>query len=189
MKAKGMTQPQLARAARVSPRSLRRWLGGENASESGAEGLARALGVNAETLLVRQDVEKPFPPTPFVFQMELAGILSNQEQLALLHSVTPQIIATLSRMGVELTAIKGGTIAVSAPRHTIVLLTGKNTGGVMIWCYLKIAFESLPSLEHALTLDAPFNPSQYGDVISASKGEVPDDVREEIRLRWDELTK
>lgn len=68
--------------------------------------------------------------------------------------------------------------------YTVILLQGKNVFGDMIYCYLKITFPDIEKLQGALALDESFNPSDFGTVVAAGKGEPPEEVKAEIATTY-----
>jgi hypothetical protein len=64
--------------------------------------------------------------------------------------------------------------------YSVVLLQGKNTFGDMIYCYVKVSLPNMEKLQTALKLDGLFNPSDFGEVIAAAKGEPTPEVRAEL---------
>lgn len=72
---------------------------------------------------------------------------------------------------------------------TVVLLQGKNVFGDMIYCYVQLTFPDLQRLQTALTLDESFNPSDFGTVVAAGKGEPPEEVKAEIATTYKVLSK
>lgn len=71
---------------------------------------------------------------------------------------------------------------------TVVLLRGKNVFGDMIYCYVQLAFPDLERLQQALKSDASFNPSDYGTVVAAGKGEPTEQVKAEMALAYPSLS-
>src|SRR5690606_13614576 len=62
----------------------------------------------------------------------------------------------------------------------VVLMQGKNTFGDRIYSYLKTTMPDLSRMHAAILAGAPFNPSDFGSVVAAGKGDPPEDVKAEI---------
>lgn len=62
----------------------------------------------------------------------------------------------------------------------VILMQGKNSFGDRIYCYVKVALPDVRRLQDAIKSGANFNPSDYGTVIAAGKGEPTDEVKAEI---------
>ncbi|MFO0388260.1 MAG: hypothetical protein ACK502_00875 [Alphaproteobacteria bacterium] len=65
-------------------------------------------------------------------------------------------------------------------QFVVLLLFGKNSFGDRIYSYVKINLPNLPNLKTAINAGKGFNPSDFGEVIAAGKGEPPSEVRSEI---------
>ncbi len=65
-------------------------------------------------------------------------------------------------------------------KSVVLLLYGKNSFGDKIYSYLKITLSALQNLKSAVQGGGGFNPSDYGTVIAAGKGEPTDAVRAEV---------
>jgi len=68
--------------------------------------------------------------------------------------------------------------------YGVILLQGKNVFGDMIYSYLKIALPDLDKLQAALQSDESFNPSDFGTVVAAGKGEPSEEVKAEISTSY-----
>src|SRR5436190_2201809 len=77
---------------------------------------------------------------------------------------------------------KGGVNlgALLKDEFAVILLQGKNTFGDMIYCYVKVILPNLEKLQATLQSGGTFNPSDFGEVIAAGKGNPPESVRNEI---------
>lgn len=64
--------------------------------------------------------------------------------------------------------------------HVVILMQGKNTFGDRIYSYLKITLGDLKRMQAAVQQGNPFNPSDFGSVVAAGKGEPPEEVKAEI---------
>ncbi len=73
--------------------------------------------------------------------------------------------------------------------YTVILLRGKNTFGDMIYCYVKLTFPDLHRLEEALKYEDSFNPSDFGTVVAAGRGEPTDEVKMEVAATYPVLGK
>lgn len=62
----------------------------------------------------------------------------------------------------------------------VMLLQGKNTFGDMIYSYVKVALPDIKRLYAAMQSGANFNPSDFGTVVAAGKGEPTAEIRAEI---------
>lgn len=65
-------------------------------------------------------------------------------------------------------------------QFVVLLLYGKNSFGDKIYSYLKIHLPNLPKLKTAIKAGKGFNPSDFGEVVAAGKGEPTLEVRAEI---------
>ncbi len=72
-------------------------------------------------------------------------------------------------------------------QFVVLLLFGKNSFGDKIYSYVKINLPSLPNLKTAILAGKGFNPSDFGEVIAAGKGEPPSEVRAEIAATYQVL--
>lgn len=66
----------------------------------------------------------------------------------------------------------------------VILLQGKNVFGDMIYCYVKVTLPNIKKLHARLQGTGTFNPSDFGEVIAAGKGDPPPEVRAEISLTY-----
>ena len=66
----------------------------------------------------------------------------------------------------------------------VILLQGKNTFGDMIYCYVKATLPNIEKLQTALKMGNNFNPSDFGEVLAASKGDPTPEVKAEIATRY-----
>lgn len=62
----------------------------------------------------------------------------------------------------------------------VILMQGKNTFGDRIYAYLKITLGDIKRMQVALQQGETFNPSDFGTVLAAGKGEPPPEIRSEI---------
>lgn len=62
----------------------------------------------------------------------------------------------------------------------VILMQGKNTFGDRIYSYLKITLEDLKRMQAAVQKGEPFNPSDFGTVVAAGKGDPTDEVKAEV---------
>lgn len=67
-----------------------------------------------------------------------------------------------------------------ASEYVVLLMYGKNSFGDKIYSYLKIMLPDLQRLKAAVQAGKGFNPSDFGTVIAAGKGEPTDEVRREV---------
>ena len=67
-----------------------------------------------------------------------------------------------------------------ASEYVVLLMYGKNSFGDKIYSYLKIMLPDLQRLKSAVQAGKGFNPSDYGTVIAAGKGEPTDEVKREV---------
>ncbi len=77
----------------------------------------------------------------------------------------------------------GGSRGLS-DEFVVLLLYGKNSFGDKIYSYLKITLPNLQHLKSAILAGKGFNPSDFGEVISAGKGEPSPEVRAEISATY-----
>lgn len=62
----------------------------------------------------------------------------------------------------------------------VILMQGKNTFGDRIYSYLKAKVKDVLRMQSAIKAGQPFNPSDFGTVVAAGKGEPTDEVKAEI---------
>lgn len=62
----------------------------------------------------------------------------------------------------------------------VILLQGKNVFGDTIYSYVKVGMSEIKNLYAALRSGENFNPSDFGSVVAAGKGEPPPEVRAEM---------
>jgi hypothetical protein len=74
-----------------------------------------------------------------------------------------------------------------ADQFVVLLLYGKNSFGDKIYSYLKITLPNLANLKSAVKSGGGFNPSDFGEVIAAGKGEPTTEVRNEIAAQYQVL--
>lgn len=72
-------------------------------------------------------------------------------------------------------------------QFVVLLLFGKNSFGDKIYSFVKIYLPHIQNLKSAISSGKGFNPSDFGEVIAAGKGEPPDAVRAEIRASYNVL--
>ena len=74
-----------------------------------------------------------------------------------------------------------------AEEFVVLLLYGKNSFGDKIYSYLKITLPNLQNLKSAIRAGQGFNPSDFGEVIAAGKGEPSPEIRAEIAAQYQVL--
>jgi hypothetical protein len=74
-----------------------------------------------------------------------------------------------------------------AEEFVVLLLYGKNSFGDKIYSYLKITLPNLQNLKSAIRAGQGFNPSDFGEVIAAGKGEPSREIRAEIAAQYQVL--
>lgn len=65
-------------------------------------------------------------------------------------------------------------------QFVVLLLYGKNSFGDKIYSYLKITLPDLQNLKAAIQSGKGFNPSDFGTILAAGKGDPTAEVRAEI---------
>jgi len=65
-------------------------------------------------------------------------------------------------------------------KAVVLLLYGKNSFGDKVYSYLKITLGNIEKMKAIVLLGQVFNPSDFGTVIAAGRGEPSDEVRSEI---------
>ena len=68
--------------------------------------------------------------------------------------------------------------------YAIIFLQGKNTFGDLVYCYVKVMLPDIDRMNAILQGDAGFNPSDFGQVIAAGKGEPTLEVKAELALTY-----
>ncbi len=76
-------------------------------------------------------------------------------------------------------AASGGEASL-AEQFVVLLLYGKNSFGDKIYSYLKITLGDLQNLKSAIRSGNSFNPSDFGSVIAAGRGEPTPEIRKEV---------
>lgn len=64
--------------------------------------------------------------------------------------------------------------------YAVLLLRGKNSFGDHIFSYVKVSLPNIKRLYESLTVGTNFNPSDFGEVVAAGKGEPSEEVKAEI---------
>ena len=64
----------------------------------------------------------------------------------------------------------------------VILLQGKNIYGDSIFTYLQLSLKSLQLLRDKMRKTEDFMPAEYGEVLSASKGEPSAEMRSEMAV-------
>lgn len=72
-------------------------------------------------------------------------------------------------------------------QFVVLLLFGKNSFGDRIYSFVKINLPHIQTLKNAIKSGKGFNPSDFGEVIAAGKGEPPSEVRAEIAASYQVL--
>ncbi len=72
-------------------------------------------------------------------------------------------------------------------RFVVLLLYGKNSFGDKIYSFLKIKLPDLPTLKSAILSGGGFNPSDFGTVVAAGRGEPTSEVRAEVSSMFEIL--
>ena len=70
----------------------------------------------------------------------------------------------------------------------VILMQGKNTFGDRIFSYLKVTINDLKRMQAAATSGTPFNPSDFGTVVAAGKGEPTPEIRAEVESMYKVLS-
>ncbi len=66
----------------------------------------------------------------------------------------------------------------------VILMRGKNPFGDRIYSYLKLTLADLKRMQAAVAQAAPFNPSDFGTVVAAGRGDPTPEVRAEIEAMY-----
>lgn len=66
----------------------------------------------------------------------------------------------------------------------VILMRGKNPFGDRIYSYLKVTLSDLKRMQAAIAQSLPFNPSDFGSVVAAGKGEPTEEVQLEIESMY-----
>ena len=73
--------------------------------------------------------------------------------------------------------------------YAIVFLQGKNTFGDLVYCYVKVMMADIEKMHAILQGDAGFNPSDFGTVVAAGKGDPTLEVKAELALTYPMLSR
>ena len=68
--------------------------------------------------------------------------------------------------------------------YAVLLLRGKNSFGDHIYSYVKVSLPNIKRLYESLNIGTTFNPSDFGEVIAAGKGEPTEEVKAEIAAQY-----
>lgn len=82
------------------------------------------------------------------------------------------------------TTVPSGEQSALGDQFVVLLLHGKNSFGDKIYSYLKITLNNLARLKSAIKSDGGFNPSDFGEVLSAGRGEPSESVRAEMKSMY-----
>ena len=66
----------------------------------------------------------------------------------------------------------------------VILLQGKNIYGDNIFTYLQLTLKSLQLLRDKMRKTEDFMPAEYGEVLSAGKGEPSPEIRSEMAIAY-----
>jgi len=66
----------------------------------------------------------------------------------------------------------------------VLLLRGKNSFGDKIFSYVKIHLPNLPRLKSAIVSGGGFNPSDFGEVVAAGRGEPTEEIKAELAATY-----
>lgn len=64
--------------------------------------------------------------------------------------------------------------------EVVILLLGKNNFGDRIYSFLKLKVKDLMRMQSAMQAGEQFNPSDFGSIVAAGKGEPTDEIKAEI---------
>jgi hypothetical protein len=70
----------------------------------------------------------------------------------------------------------------------VLLMQGKNSFGDRIFSYLKLTTNDLRRMQSAIQSGTPFNPSDFGTVVAAGKGEPTPEIRAEVESMYKVLS-
>lgn len=70
----------------------------------------------------------------------------------------------------------------------VILMQGKNSFGDRIFSYLKVTVKDLKRMQTAAISGQPFNPSDFGTVVAAGKGEPTPEIRTEVESTYKVLS-
>ena len=79
-------------------------------------------------------------------------------------------------IGKNIDALQSGLL----DEEGVILMQGKNTFGDRIYSYLKLSVRDLMRMQEAIKAGEPFNPSEFGSVVAAGKGEPTSEIHGEI---------
>lgn len=65
----------------------------------------------------------------------------------------------------------------------VIMLQGKNNFGDKVYCYLKVTLRHLKDMKQAMIKGANFQPSDFGSVLAAGKGDPPENLHAEIEMK------
>lgn len=68
--------------------------------------------------------------------------------------------------------------------YAVLLLRGKNSFGDHIYSYVKVSLPNIKRLYESLSNGTNFNPSDFGEVVAAGKGEPTAEVQAEIAAQY-----
>ncbi len=83
-------------------------------------------------------------------------------------------------LGKNLDALQSGVMN----DDVVILMQGKNPFGDRIYSYLKLTVKDLMRLQSTIQSGAGFNPSDFGTVVSAGKGDPSNEVKAEVAAMY-----
>jgi hypothetical protein len=72
--------------------------------------------------------------------------------------------------------------------YAIIFLQGKNTFDDIVYCYVKVMLPDIDRMHAILDSGAGFNPSDFGTVVAAGKGEPTMEVKGELSMLYPMLS-
>lgn len=70
----------------------------------------------------------------------------------------------------------------------VILMRGKNPFGDQIYSYVKLTVKDLMNMQATARAGKQFNPSDYGTVVAAGKGEPTPEIRAEVESTYKVLS-
>ncbi|MDZ4858034.1 MAG: helix-turn-helix transcriptional regulator [Candidatus Hydrogenedentes bacterium] len=182
----GLSLPSLARKAKITQKTLNRWLKGEPAFFRNVKQLAKALNI---PLRVLTSPDIPATPTADMsLTISIKGAVSPNANLPTVTSLTPKLISALEQAGFSVDAHTTSVTLTERDglKRTISLIFGLLDTGKPFWLYAAVRpsrYKAFLTAQNKGTLDLhKFDP--YGEIIVSGEGNAPPD---EVTLKVAEI--
>lgn len=69
----------------------------------------------------------------------------------------------------------------------VILMQGKNMFGDKVYCYVRLTIRDMKKMRTKMQAKENFNPSDFGTVVAAGRGDPTDEVKAEIAMMYKTL--